>query len=162
MTAPKPRLRWYQFSLRSLLVFGLLCAIACSWLAVKMQQAERQRQVVLAIREMGGQVKYDDHFGRIWLRNLLGDDFFSSVVGACLVGPQITDACSERLRSLTHLQLLVLHESQVTDAGLEHLKGLTSLERLELNNARVTDDGVKSLKKALPNCKILWSSTASQ
>jgi len=28
-------LRWYQFSLRTLLVFVTLCAMACSWLGVK-------------------------------------------------------------------------------------------------------------------------------
>jgi Leucine-rich repeat (LRR) protein len=54
MTAPKPKLRWFQYSLRTLLVFVTLCAIPCSWLAVKMRQAKRQRSVVQAVLAAGG------------------------------------------------------------------------------------------------------------
>ena len=54
---PKPKLRWFQFRLRSLLVLTLLCSIACSWLAVKKQRADRQRELVSAIREAGGSVQ---------------------------------------------------------------------------------------------------------
>jgi hypothetical protein len=54
MTVAKPKLRWFQFSLRTLLVFVTLCAIPCSWLAVKMQQAKRQREAVVAIEKLGG------------------------------------------------------------------------------------------------------------
>ena len=35
---PKSKLRWFQYSLRSLVVFITLCAILCSWLAVKRWQ----------------------------------------------------------------------------------------------------------------------------
>ena len=39
------RLR-FQFTIRSLLLLTLVVAIACSWLAVARQQAEKQRKVV--------------------------------------------------------------------------------------------------------------------
>jgi hypothetical protein len=38
----KRKLRWNQFSLRSLLIFVTVFAFACSWLSVKRQQAKRQ------------------------------------------------------------------------------------------------------------------------
>ena len=41
--APPFKLRWYQYSLRSLFVFMTLCAVACSWFAVKKRQADEQR-----------------------------------------------------------------------------------------------------------------------
>jgi hypothetical protein len=40
---PKTRLRWYQYSIRSLLVLMVLVACLGSWFAVKKQQVERQR-----------------------------------------------------------------------------------------------------------------------
>jgi hypothetical protein len=41
MEASEPKRRWFQYSLRVLLVFVTLCAILCSWLAVKLRQARR-------------------------------------------------------------------------------------------------------------------------
>ena len=62
MTTPKPKLRWFQFTLRTLLVFVTLFAIACSWLGVKMQSARRQQETVAAILKDGGFVLYDYQF----------------------------------------------------------------------------------------------------
>lgn len=53
---PKPKLRWYQFSLRTLFMFITLFAVACGWLSVKMQRARRQRETVQVIVEAGGLV----------------------------------------------------------------------------------------------------------
>jgi hypothetical protein len=157
-TSPKPRLRWYQYSLRSLLVLMVLVASLGSWFAVKRQQLEKQRAAVKAIGEMGGEVEYDyqlDGSGRLnldaeppgpaWLRNLLGDDFFTHVVCVYLDGSPITDAGLEHLKGLTRLKELLLNGPQVTDAGLEHLKGLTQLQFLGLNHTHVTDAGLGQL-----------------
>ena len=38
--------RWFQFSLRALLLFVLLVSIGMSWLAVKLQRARQQRETV--------------------------------------------------------------------------------------------------------------------
>src|SRR5437868_11218571 len=52
--------RRVQFGLATLLVFVTLCAIVCSWLAVRIQQARRQAEVVAAIKErLFGCVYYD-------------------------------------------------------------------------------------------------------
>jgi hypothetical protein len=54
---PKPKLRWYQYSLRSLFLLTLICAILCSWFATR---ATNQRDAVQAIRSIGGcEVSYD-------------------------------------------------------------------------------------------------------
>ena len=55
----KQKLRWYQFSLRSLFILTFLVAIASSWFAVKMGQAKRQKEAVEALLKLGGSVKYD-------------------------------------------------------------------------------------------------------
>jgi hypothetical protein len=59
MTTPTTRLRWFQYSLRTLLVFVTLCAIACSWLAVKIKQARQQREVVAEVEKSDGWIYYD-------------------------------------------------------------------------------------------------------
>ena len=46
--------RRFQFSIRSLLLFVVVVAVVCSWFAVKMQQAGRQREAVEAIVEGDG------------------------------------------------------------------------------------------------------------
>ena len=85
--------RRFQYSLRTLLLVMTLACIGMSWLGVKMQQARKQREAVEAIEKLGGWVHYDYqvdqsgrwHFGAVppgpaWLRNGLGEDFFSTVV----------------------------------------------------------------------------------
>ena len=43
--------RRVQFGLRTLLVFVTLCAVVCSWLAVRIKQARRQAEAVAATRQ---------------------------------------------------------------------------------------------------------------
>jgi hypothetical protein len=177
--ARKPVRRWYQYSLRTLLIFVTLCAFACSWFAVKMQQARKQREAVVAIRKLGGLTAYDyqetgypyrEPPGPIWLRRLLGDDFFANVAWVSFCHTQATDAGLEHLKGLTkldhlyltdtevtgdglaniagltRLQVLYLDGTRVTDAGLEHLKGMSRLQELYLNDTEVTDVGLERLK----------------
>jgi hypothetical protein len=192
MTTPTPKRRWFQYSLRTLLVFVTRCAVARSWLAVKLQQARRQREVVAEIRKVGAVVYHDwESDGNLtalpnphppwpkWLRSLLGDDFFQSVIQIYfyteeatdaevehlrglsqlkeleLGGTHVTDAGLEHLRGMSRLTELDLGFTQVTDAGLGHLKGLSQLQYLDLRTMQVTDGGVKRLQQALPNCEIV-------
>jgi hypothetical protein len=52
----QPKLRWYQYRLRSLFVLTTLVAIACSWLAVTMQNQRKQKAAAEAIEKAGGEV----------------------------------------------------------------------------------------------------------
>ncbi len=178
--------RWrFQFSLRSLLVLVVAVAVPCNWMAVEMKEAQQQKEAVRAILEEGDRAIFDyedmaatEPPGLAWLRNLLGEDFFATVVGVGfsrspfvdagsehLKGAtqfqvldfaftQVTDADLQHLKELTQLQMLNLECTRVTDTGLEHLKGLTQLRELWLFGTKVTDEGVKKLQQALPNCKI--------
>jgi len=147
-TAPKPKLRWFQYSLRTLLVVVTLFAIPCSWLAVKRQQARREREIATEIEKMGGtMILWSEPSAPAWLRRLLGDDFSSHVRRVVLLGGlKITDARLEHLEGLNYLQTLYLNAPQTTDAGLEHLKGLSQLQVLSLFNTKVTDAGLEYLK----------------
>ena len=143
MLAPLPKLRWYQFSLRSLLLFVALCAIPCSWVAVKRERVRRQQEM---IEKLGGAVAYVDVFS---LPGIPEEYDFAGL------GNRVTDADLERLipvlSRVTHLDL---SDTQITDAGLQHLTGLIQLQYLYLKRTKVTDEGVKKLQQALPNCQI--------
>ena len=55
-TTPKPRRRWLQFSLRTLMVLMLVLGCGLSWLAREVQQARAQREAAKAIGKLGGRV----------------------------------------------------------------------------------------------------------
>ena len=157
---PKPRRRWFRFSLTTLLIVVLVLSLPLGWLAMKMVRAERQRKAVEAIAKTGGYVFYDFECRNgipiyyeeppapapAWLLKRLGVDFFADVVQAHFAYvSRIGDADLQHIRSLTSLHELGLNNTLVTDAGLVHLKGLTRLERLELSETQIAGDGLQHL-----------------
>jgi hypothetical protein len=55
----RPKLRWCQYSLRTLLLGVLLASIGMSWFTPRIQRARKQREAVEAIERLGGEVLYD-------------------------------------------------------------------------------------------------------
>ena len=101
------RLR-FQFSILALLLLTLVVAVPCSWLATEMKAAKKQQEAVEEI-EKAGQVVFDyelDPDGRWmagatppgppWLRNLLGDDLFTDVVGVSFPACSEHSSCAPR------------------------------------------------------------------
>src|SRR5947209_3607170 len=86
-----PPRRALRFSLRTLLV---AVTLFCLWMGSVCNRANRQRRIVEAITANGGVVRYDtvtDEDGRDlpnapapaapeWLRNLIGRDYFDTVL----------------------------------------------------------------------------------
>lgn len=148
----KPKRRWFQFSLRTLLVVILLFGSGFGWLGMKIKQAREQRKAVEAIRELGGSVSNDPASGGMtsaavaFLGKLLGEDLSFSVNRVSLTSTPVTDAGLQHLHGLTQLEWLRLCTTQVSDAGLEHLRELTQLRILELQSTRVTDAGLVHLQ----------------
>ena len=176
-------LRWrFQFGVRSLFVLALAVAISCSWLVIQWQQAKEQKAAVEGIEESGGwaRVEYDyqrdeagnwiqnaEPPGPEWLRKVLGDEFFTNVVGVSLSGnetdpglnwledlPKLerlhlsgaTDAALGHVNRLSQLKEMDLRSTEVTDAGLAHLEGLSQLRSLNLVHTEITDVGLARLK----------------
>ena len=50
--APKRR-RWLQFSIRSMLLLMVVSGLGFGWLQWKLKQAEKQREAVAWVEEMG-------------------------------------------------------------------------------------------------------------
>lgn len=156
--------RWrFQFSIRSLLVLTVAVAIPFSWLTVEMKRAREYEVAAQELCNHDGVFVLVDYLPSspyiappepIWLRKLLGDDFFSRTHSLCVA----TDATDARLEDMvTRLTLVTdlrLTNKHVTDKGIEHLKGLSQLQVLSLDNTQVTDKGVSELQQALPKCEI--------
>ena len=146
--------RWrFQFSLRTLVMLVVVAAIPCCWLAFKMRQAERRRNVVDTIKDAGGVVHYDCEFAEsdaeppapAWLRRLVGGDFLVDVTRVEF-GAVPNDQTLESIKVLTKLRGLDLRDSQVTDAGLENLRAWPELQSLNLSTTQATDSGIEHVK----------------
>jgi Leucine Rich repeat len=167
---PKRKRCWFRFSLRSLLISTLICAVGSAWVARKIEQKRREREAVDAIRKLGGAVYYDyeavkgaEPRGPPWLRNLFGQNFFGDVVGVHLdksPGPvwltriheltfrdaQADETGRVHLEEMPDLRTLTLEGARVTDTELAHLGGLAHLHTLSFQGTKVSDAGLAHLK----------------
>jgi hypothetical protein len=132
---PKRKRRWFQFSLRTLLIFTLICAVAAGWLGKSLGRKRREQEAADAIVKLTGNVRYDYQKangakppGPEWLRKLLCEKFFSEVTEVSGFGQFETkiDAGLENLKEFSNLETLGLNKTKVTDAGLVNLQGLTT------------------------------------
>jgi hypothetical protein len=96
--SPKLKPRWFQISLRTLLLLVTLAAATFGWLGLKLRHAREEQRAAKVIHQLGGYVTYDFQIrtgryqpgsidtnaappGPQWLCTLLGDDLlFAHVV----------------------------------------------------------------------------------
>jgi hypothetical protein len=165
----KRKRRWLQFSLRSLLVFTLLCAFASAWLTNKVAQKRAEREAAEAFARLGSLVTYDYQRGPFepagpsgpqWLLNLLGEDLFqSSIEGAHFAGPDkdgnswvggggdVTNDDLLHLNDLPNLKGLTLFWTRkITDTTAERLGRLRQLKSLSIWGTQIDDAGFAHVK----------------
>ena len=151
---PRRKRRWFQYSLRTLLILTALVAV---WMAWWSHNARQQRDAVAALEKDNVIVHYVEDKNVLWpgwLVDLLGRDYFGTVRDVELYGKKLNARDIEHLKSLPSLETLNLTISPISDKDLEGLYGLSQLRELKLFYTQVTDAGVERLQKALPNCKI--------
>ncbi len=142
MPQPRPK-SVFRISLRTtVFVIGVLCVL----LGWTVHNAHKQRRVVGWVEGMGGVVVYDYQAvfeptirgtlpGPDWLCELIGIDFFATVVAVGLDDTQVTEVL--KLEDLTELAVLGLPNTKVSD--LVSLSRLTSVSNLDLTGTQVTD-----------------------
>jgi internalin A len=159
----KSKLRWYQFTVRSLLALMVIVSLLGSWWAVQVDRFHRQEEAVAALVELGGRVnyyhqhrkssgepKYDDGEGPKWLTSLLGKDYFVKVFSVNLSVAQAVDADLEHLEELRGVRTLSLKSPPITDAGFAHVARLTELEELYVVGDKDSVDGVLVARHGRP------------
>jgi Leucine-rich repeat (LRR) protein len=172
----KPKRRWYQFSLASLIVVMGLASIAMAWVAYERNEVRKRKVCLAAIQKCGGFLEFrqSQPLRPAWLMALIGEEWFSeyevetvifmdqegtvtdadlahladltNLEGLYLNNTKITDAGLVHVGRLTNLKFLGLHTTFVADAGLAHLAGLTKLEELDLSYTQITDAGLVHLR----------------
>jgi Leucine rich repeat len=168
---PKRKRRWFQFSLRTLMIFTVICAIGAGRLGQRIEQKRKERAAVEAIAKLGGNVEYDYETvkgatppGLKFLRDWLGENFFTEVATVqihahdtgldwlipikevTLKDSHFTETGLARLKSLPGLRSLSLSGNRITDKELARLNGLAKLKSLSLAGADIGDAGLAKLK----------------
>jgi hypothetical protein len=156
---PKPKRRWFRYSLRTLLLLVTVISVGFGWLGIKVRQAQRQKEAVETIRKSNCFVAYDyqidshDFYdsretppGPVWLHKLFGIDFFGNVDCVFWRKSEIADADLVRLKEFTHLRFLHLDHPEIVDADLVHVQAFAKLKSLNLDKTQITDAGLAKLQ----------------
>jgi len=165
MSTDKPNRRWYQFSMRTLLVVMLVFCVTVGWVGSRIYHAQRNSErvdaavwaselanekAVAQINMIGGSVDYffKDGNTQSWLQKGFDDpgDDVSICQHVRFGGGSTSDADLAVLKRLSDVQSIEVSDTNITDAGLEHLKGLTNLVYLNIENTHITDNGLEQLK----------------
>ena len=95
------------------------------------QLVERQKPAVLAIRKVGGKVRYDSR---------------GIVIEVNLQETRATDSDLVHLRSLVYVREISLHRTRVKGPGLIHLRRLVRMEKLFLTDTALNDPAIAHLR----------------
>ena len=87
MTASKPRRRWLQFRLKTLLLVTAVLCVPLAWVGVRMNDKRKERAVIAELERLGGIVEYD----------------YGGVFGACQITPLARESIYRRLAALLGL-----------------------------------------------------------
>jgi hypothetical protein len=131
-----PKLRWYQYRLRTLL---LLVSVVAVLLSLWHTYSQSEYEIVRVIENAEGRCEYEQ----------------SSIVGVNLSGADsYDDDLMGKLIMLRHLKWLIVGGHAFTDNQLERLKSQSNLEILILDSTNTTSNAEEALKKAMPRLKI--------
>ncbi len=153
-----PRPRWFQFSLRTLLVLMLILPISLGWLAQARMKSQRQWNAVYQLRQLGAEVLSapgsDLNVSSIsvpqrapaWQR-LIGIDLPVHLNHCFCQSDTFSDEDALPLKELPHLQSLSLLRSQLTDETSATIGRLKELKILNYGSSHLTDKSLSQLAK---------------
>ena len=158
-TEPKRNRRWFQFSLRTLLLAVTACAIWVGWFA---NRVHRQKRAVQAVLDLGGTVTYDYQIldtqaGRFfrdpkaepawprWIVQAFGVDSVQNVVTVTIMNGQATDETLRLIGQVPTIMSVSLKGGNVTNTGVAYLTELPNLQALGLGQTHVGDGGLECL-----------------
>ena len=121
---PKPKRRWYQFSLRTLIVSVVIGGAVFGWIGMRMNQARDNRERVAAVE------KAVDEIGTP--RGEVESEYKQLRSATCLEELFDDPGSPDDPVGVLNVSIVTLSGTDVTDADLEHLKEFTDLKQLAL------------------------------
>ena len=173
--ALRPKRRWFQLRLRTLLILVLVLCVPLAWLANRLVRTRPQRDALAELRRHGYGGMQEPLPAERWLirwigfanvkqmRSYLRDVRTVKSGGAgdgkldvlrelpyvrvlALGGDNVTDAAVQHIVTCTEATDISLYHTQVTDAGLQQLRPLRKLQRIYLAYSGITDAGLDVLE----------------
>jgi len=165
MTNPNPtNRRKFRFSLRTLMIVGVLLSLLLGWVGIECQKIRQERRSLEHLSEFQQGVAYRRlHVVTLRIGANTGgpndDDLvhlkrFGRLEHLQVESSNVTDAGLRHIREIAGLKQLILWGTKNTDSGLHHLKAMTSLEKLVFVQTDVTAEGVYHLQDDLPDCLV--------
>jgi hypothetical protein len=154
LSQPSRRRRWFQFSLRGLLIaVAFVAAAAFAW-RTYVEPYRRQRETIKVIENLGG--TYETAEAEPWLRRLWGDDY-RNVTLVNLADCPDPDRYFEPIAALPALETLAVGGLRFDDQHLRRLRAIPSLRELLLDSTSVTAEELAALQRANPRLAIYES-----
>ena len=164
MSAQSTKRRWFQFSLRTLLVLVTMGCLAGGWW---INRAFQQREAVLRFYEltanrpdshgdslvtMGYRHQGKDQYYKPiipnwlhWLRDMIGEECFGEVTGVQILDTPATNDDLKHLAVLPGVERIWLARTNVTDEGIPRLLVCRKLKFIGLDDLPITDSGIAQL-----------------
>ena len=136
---PKPKRRWFQLRLRTMLVLVTLASGVFGWVGWELEQRRGEKVAIAWLEKLGGKVffetRIDSGFKTNWWKKTKDTLFGENVTHISLNEAQVSDLSP--LAGLSNLEWLYLGETEVSD--LSPLAGLKKLNAIDLESTEVTD-----------------------
>ena len=138
---PQSKRRWYQFSLRTLMIFTLVVAVACAWLGRAFHHAAEEEALIDAAQKMEGRVEIA-YSGPEWIAFVYPRRLQRRVIGlsfdlSCYDDPR--DDLLSCLAGFRELQWLDLGSVPIDEEGLRYVGRMDQLTRLISTNSSITE-----------------------
>ncbi len=135
---PKPKRRWFQLRLRTLLVLVTLVSLLLGWISWEQEQRRQEQTTIAWVEEMGGRRNLGFWGLSWWNRKVVAttDKFFGELLREIwFFQTNVTDLSP--LAGLKNLEVLNLTQTKVSD--LSPLTGLQNLRSLKLRDTQVSE-----------------------
>ena len=141
----RPRRRWYQFSIWSMLVLLTLVCVAAAYWRRMVTAYEGQATAAEEITKLRGWVTSEPAVPE-WMRWLPLADRCKKVVAVNLQERDFDEGSLQPLARLPDVRRLYLARSSISNKDLEYVGKLRNLRRLSLWRTDISNEGLKQLE----------------
>ena len=154
------RLKYFRFSLRTLLCITLVAALAATIFRVVYVNHYRDEALVLErLKPSGGKI-YKSAREPKWLWSQFGDNVGEKGASLVLSDTEVGDDELADIAQLTELGGLYLDRTKITDKGLENIKDMKDLVAISLRRTSITRGPPLSQMAKLVNLDLAFTNVS--